>query len=54
MLEAQRIVLLVDVVSDDRTRSLAPAELYERPELHHALKKQAVNSLLAIRDLGPV
>lgn len=52
--EAQRIVLLVDVVSDDRARSLAPAELYDRPALRHALREQAVASLLANRDLGPV
>lgn len=51
--DEQRIVLLVDVVSDDRARSLAPAGLYDQPMLRSALAEQAINSLLMNRELIP-
>ncbi|ALG75623.1 hypothetical protein VY88_27780 [Azospirillum thiophilum] len=51
--DEQRIVLLVDVVSDERARSLAPPDLYGQPALRVALGEQAVNSLLANRELVP-
>ncbi|QCG92981.1 aspartyl/asparaginyl beta-hydroxylase domain-containing protein (plasmid) [Azospirillum sp. TSA2s] len=49
--EAQRIVLLVDVVNDDRARSLTPAELYGQPALRATLAERAINSFLANRDM---
>ncbi|MBF5093594.1 aspartyl/asparaginyl beta-hydroxylase domain-containing protein [Azospirillum sp. INR13] len=51
--DEQRIVLLVDVVSDDRARSLAPPELYGRLPLRSALAEQAINSLIANREPVP-
>ncbi|PWC85442.1 hypothetical protein TSH100_15535 [Azospirillum sp. TSH100] len=48
--EEQRIVLLVDVVSDGRSRSLAPPELYGQLPLRVGLREQAVNSLLENRE----
>ncbi|CAO3441292.1 aspartyl/asparaginyl beta-hydroxylase domain-containing protein [Azospirillum endophyticum] len=50
--DEQRIVLLVDVASDDRARALVPAALYDQPALRSALAEQAVNSFLANRDEG--
>jgi hypothetical protein len=51
--EEQRIVLLVDVVSDECARSLAPPELYGQLALRGALGEQAVNSFLANRETVP-
>lgn len=49
----QRIVLLVDVVSDGRARSLAPPDLSGQLALRGALGEQAVNSFLANRERLP-